>query len=524
MRPSELDVTLSLYELTCNATEDDAGGDEPYMWILGFKVDAETLFVNPNSILPGLGVRVFKGAPASPFIVGPGEVKSSPVPIPIPAALGTRSFRMKPAHLATGWFPGLAGIVCLLWDQDGFAPSTSEAGHNKLLELFGPALSTELTKLINGDYDDPLSRDGNDNITPDPPAGRSLDWRLSRLRDAAGRKHVIEAIIKQIKDDIIHRIKDAIKDAAGLDELIDRDDLLGAEAEVFLGDELSNTRNFSLRFTDDEADYTVKGYASASRVHVASLVPAVTRAERQFDRDKGLWLRVCWFPLQLYWASAFRLRTTTRFELHPLVGDAPISVRWLLDDELLADGQGSITVPFEPVDKYAGPPQDVLASHYLGGPSLLTYTASGSTLEVSNDSGNGVYYGKVTALYAYAGDPSLFPPPQPHLSTKELLALGYEQSAELGIIAVELKMSDEYNTDVSRCKRIEDDIDRKHIAVNLGRSEINPGDPPPTQRALLDRVTSAARVANAVGLDGGVSPAVSNVSLQTNVKPTKAKY
>ena len=44
-------------------------------------------------------------------------------------------------------------------------------------------------------------------------------------------------------------------------------------------------------------------------------------------------------------------------------------------------------------------------------------------------------------------------------------------------------------------------IDRKHIAVNFGKMKINPGDPPPLKQELLDRVTSAARLANAVGLD-----------------------
>jgi hypothetical protein len=62
-------------------------------------------------------------------------------------------------------------------------------------------------------------------------------------------------------------------------------------------------------------------------------------------------------------------------------------------------------------------------------------------------------------------------------------------------------MGDGYKTDISRCKRITDEIDRKHIAVNLGKMKINPGDPPPFKQELLDRVTSAARLANAVGLD-----------------------
>ena len=116
MRPPEQNVTLVLYQLDCRATN-DSGGDEPYMWILGFKVDADTT-ISPQvgSLLPKLNVKVFVGAPASPFLLGTGSV-DAPADIKIPAALGTRGFRLRPDLLATGdWFSGLAGIIALLWD------------------------------------------------------------------------------------------------------------------------------------------------------------------------------------------------------------------------------------------------------------------------------------------------------------------------------------------------------------------------------------------------------------------------
>ena len=500
MRPPELDVTLSLFRLHCTTTEDDDGGDEPYMWILGFKVDAETLGPPPpDSILPSLGVRVVTGPPHFRQVLPRDQDAEAGKAYPIPSDLGTRSLRLRPALLPlAGWFPGLVGIVCLLLEEDHFAPATSEAGYNKFKALFGPALSTELTSLINGGFDDALSRDANGNVTPDPADGRSLQWRLSRLRDPAGRKNVVKAITRNVKDQIVNRIKSAMIAEAGLDELAGPDDLLGVDAQVFLGDELSTPQFFSLTFTD-EANYTAQGHAYSSRVHVARLESTVTSVERQIDRDIGLWRRVCWFDLKLYWAHAFRLRTTTRFELRSLLGASPSVVRWFLNDTPLADGQGSVPVPFEPVDIYEGPPQDALAPYYLGGPSLLTYNAVGPVLEISNTGGDGVFFGKIRALYAYEGDPSLFPPPATPI--KELLALGYDQEAELGIVAVDLEMNDEYKADIKSCKRITDEINRKHIAVNFGKVKINPGDPPPFKQELLDRVTSAASLANAVGLD-----------------------
>ena len=495
MRPPEIDVTFALYELACKTTEDDET-DEPYMWILGFKVDADTLGpAAPGSLVPSLGVKVIEGMPAFPNLgkIDAGEANG------IPAALGTRSFRLKPALLPlAGWFPGIAGLVSLLWDQDNFDPGTAEAGHKKFNQLFGPALSTELNNLLSGGYDDPLSRDANGNVTPAPAGGPTVVWRLARLRDAGGRKNAVKAITSAVKDAIINRIKDAIIDEAGLDELFDPDDLLGVDAQVFLGDELSSTRNFALSYTDDDADYSVKGYATSYRVNVAKLDSTVLKADRVFDRDKGLWLQVCWFGTKLYWATAYKIQTTIRFEIRALVGAAPTSIRWFVDDTPIAEGQGSIPVNFESVDIYEGPPEDALAPFYPAGPGVLTYNAAGPILDISNASGTGVFYGKVRAVYAYAGDPSLFPPPPPR-PVGELLDLGYSQEAELGIHSVDLEMNDEYRTDISRCKRIASEIDRKHIAVYLGK-RIDPGDPPPFRQAVLDRVKSSGALANALGL------------------------
>jgi hypothetical protein len=513
MRPPELDVTLRLYDLDCTTTE-DSGGDEPYLWILGFKVDADTISPTPGSPLPTLGVKVVDGVPASPFVVPWGGEIDAGQSAPIPAALGTRGMRLKPALLPLGgWFPGLAGIVCLLWDQDNFDPGTAEAGYKKFRQLFGPTLSPELTGLLGGTYDDPLSRDANGNVTPDPPTGRTVEWRLQRLRDPAGRKNAVKAITGKVKSEVLGRVKDAITDEAGFDELLDPDDLLGVSAEVFLGDELGSLRNFSLRFTDDDADYTIKGHASGARVNMARLESAVTALSSREDRAAGVWRRVCWSPFKLYWAIAFLQQSTTTFTLRPVLGGAPSAVRWLLDDRPLAAGQGSIGVTFEAVDAYEGPPEDVLQGYFQGGPGQLTYRADGPVLEISNNGGDGVYFGEVRALYSYAGDPSIFPPPATPIA--ELIKMGYTQTADLAVVAVDLQMNDDYKDDVRRCARITDEIDRKHIAVNWGKLKVDLGYPPPYRDVLLDRAHAAMRLANAAGLDVPVSqPTRSTRSMQ----------
>jgi hypothetical protein len=217
---------------------------------------------------------------------------NAPATLPIPAALGTRSFRLRPALLEIGsWFPGLAGMVALLWDQDAFSPSTSEAGHKKFNKVFGPALSAELTKLIAGGYDSELSRDANGMVVA-PIDG--IQTRLDRLGDAAARKNAVKAITRSVRDAISGQLRDALSDAAGLDEIIDPDDLLGIDAVVFLGNELSAAaRDFEMKFTDDEADYLAKGHASATPVNLARLDSAVTDVVRRLDRQVQVKMRVC---------------------------------------------------------------------------------------------------------------------------------------------------------------------------------------------------------------------------------------
>lgn len=52
-------------------------------------------------------------------------------------------------------------------------------------------------------------------------------------------------------------------------------------------------------------------------------------------------------------------------------------------------------------------------------------------------------------------------------------------------------MDSTYRTDLSRCMQTVKDIDRKHIAVDLG-APIDPGDPLTDREQFLDRVTAEA--------------------------------
>jgi hypothetical protein len=442
--------------------------------------------------------------------MGPNQSLGAPATIPIPPALGIRSFTLRPALIpGVGWFDGMAGVVCLLFEQDRFSADTSHAAYLRFKEAFGPALSAELTKLLNdGTYDDALSRDVNENVVSVPSG---VTWRLARLRDAGGRQNAVKAIRDNVRDQINAQVTEAVlqhvTEKQAWYQLTDPDDSLGAEVQVYLGDELGTlAQDFNLSFTDDEANYVVRGHVSASLATIAKLDSAVTSVERKVDGLLDMWLRVCHFAPRIYWAYSYRLNTTTRFELRNIVGPPPSSVRWFLDNQPIAEGDGTITVHFEPINNYVGPPEDALATKYQGGYAPLKTRASGTILDIWNEAGDGVYFGEVKALYAYPDDPSLFPVPE--LSVDRLFERGYERESGLTIFGVELVMGDDYNTDVQSCKRIVKEIDRKRIPQYVGKPKVDPGDPPPYREALLERVAIQAELAAAFELEMNVQPII----------------
>lgn len=499
MRPPEIDATFVLTTLRIDDTE-DSGGDMPYLWVLGFKIDADNLQPGPNPLIPQLSVTTTVGAPSVPWIAGSDEIGTGPHPIQ--AALGTRGFRLRPGRLPIGgWFEGFGGIVCLAWEQDAFDPSTSEAGHKAFNSVFGKALATELTVMLNGDpgYDAALNLDAGGNQLPVPP-DFGLAQRVERLSDPIGIRNVTRELKGRVADAVTGPIKRALSEAAGWLEVLDPDDLIGVDAAVFTTRQLLSMQSITLRFTDDpDADYTATGFALGSRVHhhqLASSVLSIVRTEAEASLVKA---KVCWFAERLYTATAYRQVTTTRFRVVSLDDRQPTAVRWLVDSRPLEGVSGSIGVTLDPVGSITGSAAQGVASHYPGGPGTLSYTIGGLTLDLTNTAGDGVFHGTVHAVVAYQGDPPLTEHARP-LSGPELVDRGYALSEDLSILTVEVHMDDQYVADMARCMRTVKDIDRKHLPMNFGKARFDPGDPHPHWSSLQELLRQEAAIENLVGV------------------------
>lgn len=499
MRPPEIDASFVLTTLTIDDTE-DSGGDTPYLWVLGFKVDADNLHPGTNPLIPRLSVSTTVGAPSLPWIAGSDEIDTGQHPIQ--AALGTRGFRLRPGRLPVGgWFEGFGGIVCLAWEQDSFDPATSEAGHTVFNTVFGTALATELNVMINGDpgYDAALNRDAGGNQLP-VPADFGLAQRVERLADPIGIMNVSRELKDRVAAAISGPIKRALIDAAGWDEVLDPDDLLGVDAAVFTTRQLLSMQTLRLRFiADADADYTATGFALGSRVHHHQLVSSVLSIVRT-EAEAGLVkAKVCWFAEKVYGVTAYRQVTTTRFSVVSLDGRPPLTVRWLVDGRPLEGTSGTLGVTLGPVAGITGSAAQPIAAHYPGGPGTLSYVIGGTTLDLTNTHGDGVFHGTVHAVVAYQGDPPLTDPTR-LLSGPELLDRGYELSEELSILTVEVHMDDQYVADMKRCMRTVTEIDRKVIPVNFGKARFDPGDPHPTWSSLQELLRQESAIENLVGV------------------------
>jgi hypothetical protein len=484
VRPNELNVHIQLSDLLVDRTE-DSGGDEPYLWVLAFKVDADTIGPPSGGLLPTIGVSTFSGG-GMPWVTGGRSVSASAQPIPISPALGTRTIRLRPTLLSGGdWFPGLAGVVCLVWDQDNFSPSISEAGHRAFDRAFGPALGQELTVLLNGDpgYDAALNRDAAGTLLPEPADGFTLSWRMTRLREEYVLANVVDRISKRIRGAIRGPIDAAIREEIDLEGLLDTDDLLGVDAAAFTGEQLDvKMRRISLSYADDEANYEIRGFMRGARIRRHRLLEAVVNQRSIPINVDWVEAQLCNYPPSVYLATAFQSTTTTRFSVVADKSTLPSQVRWYLDSTPLDEAAGTVPVTFAALSSADGTPATELASQYHGGPGFISYVRSGLSLDLTNTGANGIYFGTVRAIIAYPGDPSLTP--DPSMTATEIFDRGYEMSREYQVASVEIEMDQRWFDDLARC--IGEVVDEIPHVVHVFNPEGEPGQPRPNWRDLAE--------------------------------------
>ena len=144
-----LNVTFRLQRLRCLEEADGAGAAEPYMWVMFFKLDGETLTVDSDAGFKVKGQAVSVSMSGNHGDLGDRGVNRGDV-VAIPAQLGAFDTVLMPIPLTkqVGQMThvgGAIGCIAVLLEQDATPSDAILAGHNKLAE----SVTTELAKVID---------------------------------------------------------------------------------------------------------------------------------------------------------------------------------------------------------------------------------------------------------------------------------------------------------------------------------------------------------------------------------------
>jgi hypothetical protein len=141
-----LDVQIQLENIHCFDEGDFIGSAEPYLWVVFFKIDGDTVFVDESLTLQGTATVV--GTPGNQ-----GDLPSDDVDagddVSVPAELGEFRTVLTPIPLRTPIagvtnVDGVVGCIVILMEEDETENSAIAAGHNAL----NNAVQTTLNSLI----------------------------------------------------------------------------------------------------------------------------------------------------------------------------------------------------------------------------------------------------------------------------------------------------------------------------------------------------------------------------------------
>lgn len=246
MARDTLRVLIKLERINCFDEGDGWGSAEPYLWTVFFTIDGQTTFVSDSLKLVGEADVIF--TPGSHDNLGVTSV--DPGIVPIPSAIGERSMTLVPIplpafihELAGVDLPGIAGVVCVLMEEDNVTDSGAEAGHQALNQAIKSAL------------DEVIATRTPTNTTP-------TDEEIADL---------IGAVAEKVED----AIKDHQSAFQNLWAFLNADDQIGSKVFFFTGDQLQEEGpvHFNQRF-QNHGDWEIVGVASATVVCPANSLEA----------------------------------------------------------------------------------------------------------------------------------------------------------------------------------------------------------------------------------------------------------
>lgn len=130
-----LNLTLQLDHIHCFDEGDGWGNAEPYLWTVFFKIDGTTCQVTEDLRLSGTATVIT--TPGSHGNLGTTDVDAGDdVSIPEPIGLFQTTLKPIPTPASLSGLvpdvPGVAGVACILMEEDNVSDDGAEAGHAAL--------------------------------------------------------------------------------------------------------------------------------------------------------------------------------------------------------------------------------------------------------------------------------------------------------------------------------------------------------------------------------------------------------
>ncbi len=241
------ELIIKLDRIACYDENDGSGTAEPYLWPVFFKIDGSSYavttsgFIGSPTIIPtfgthgNLGTRDVDAGNNVTIPAALGEFRTLLQPIPV-----LDSFRT--GILGSDTIPGLAGVVYILMEEDGWSNSLATEGYSAMIE----AIQLAITQVTDG-FRNALSQPTKDQI---------------------------ERAMANVKGTAARMIRDHIISFMGVDSIWyatfgDNDDQIGANVNLVDNDAIERDLaiNFNHRW-DEQGSWEIFGSFSCVRRRV----------------------------------------------------------------------------------------------------------------------------------------------------------------------------------------------------------------------------------------------------------------
>jgi hypothetical protein len=242
MARAAFNLRTQILDIVCHDEADGWGDAEPYLWPVFFKIDGDSYAVDAAGLIGFPQVFPTNGKHGN---LGDTDVGDNDR-VSVPLKLGMHDTRLKPIpvldpirrELIGDDLPGIAGLVVVLMEQDGWPDALAVAGYNAFVDAVQFGVAKAMESFQNAEE----------------PSNDEIDEQIAKVEALVG-KMVKGAILEAMSGPQI----------AGFGTVRNNDDQIGTETFRVTQDEFanSNRKAFERRWSGPETsgggDWSIRG-------------------------------------------------------------------------------------------------------------------------------------------------------------------------------------------------------------------------------------------------------------------------